>query len=46
MALTDELAHFLDCAAGRAEPLTPGSQGLEVVRILERARQWASSRVT
>lgn len=37
MALTEELRHFLDCAAGRAEPLTPGTQGLAVVRILEAA---------
>lgn len=34
MALTDELRHFLDCIAGRAAPLTPGRQGLDIVRIL------------
>lgn len=37
MALTDELAHFLDCIETGAAPLTPGQQGLDVVRILEAA---------
>ena len=37
MALTDELAHFLDCVENGTKPLTPGQQGLDVVRILEAA---------
>lgn len=36
MALTNELAHFFDCAATGAEPLTSGVQGRDVVRVLER----------
>lgn len=37
MALTDELAHFVDCVENGDAPLTPGQQGLDVVRILEAA---------
>lgn len=37
MPLTEELSHFLDCARSGRTPLTPGTQGLEVVRILEKA---------
>ena len=32
-----ELTHFLACARTGETPLTPGTQGLEVVRILEKA---------
>ena len=35
MALTDELDHFLTCIETGAMPLTPVSQGADVVRILE-----------
>lgn len=35
MALTDELRHFVDCIAGKSTPLTPGTQGLDVIRILQ-----------
>ena len=34
MALTDELAHFIDCISSGAQPLTHGQQGLDVVKIL------------
>lgn len=30
-----ELAHFLDCAEGKAKPLSDGREGLAVVRVLE-----------
>ena len=29
-----ECQHFVDCVRDRAEPLTPGQQGLDVVRVL------------
>lgn len=35
--LTVELDHFLACVRSGDAPLTPGTQGLEVVRILEKA---------
>lgn len=35
--LTLELRHFLDCVARRGRPLSDGRNGLEVIRILERA---------
>ncbi len=38
MALTDELEHFLDCIKTGKKPLTDGTQGLDVVRILNQAR--------
>lgn len=34
MALTDELAHFIDCIATGTQPLTSGQQGFDVVNIL------------
>jgi predicted dehydrogenase len=37
MALTDELVHFLDCVRTGATPLSAGTQGLDVVRILSKA---------
>lgn len=36
--LVAECRHFLDCCAGKAEPVSPGTQGLAVVRILEAAQ--------
>ena len=36
MPLTEELRNFAGAIEGRAEPLTPGADGVEVVRILER----------
>ena len=32
-----ETAHFLDCIAGRAEAVSSGAHGLEVVEVLEKA---------
>ena len=37
LPLTEELLNFAGAIEGTAEPLTPGSDGVEVVRILERA---------
>ena len=37
LPLTEELLNFAGAIEGTAEPLTPGSEGVEVVRILERA---------
>ncbi|MFZ2099415.1 MAG: Gfo/Idh/MocA family oxidoreductase [Oricola sp.] len=37
MALTDELAHFIDCIVTGATPATDGRQGVAVLRILEKA---------
>jgi predicted dehydrogenase len=34
-----ECQHFLDCIKGGKEPLTSGQQGLELVRILEAAKE-------
>jgi len=34
-----ETAHFLDCIEGRAEPISSGRHGLEVVEVLEKACQ-------
>ncbi len=31
--------HFADCIEGKAEPVSPGEQGLRVVRILEAAQE-------
>jgi predicted dehydrogenase len=36
-ALAVEAAHFLDCVAGGARPITDGEAGLRVVRLLEAA---------
>jgi predicted dehydrogenase len=36
-ALRTEAAHFTDCVAGRARPVTDGRAGLRIVRILEAA---------
>lgn len=35
--LTLEMEHFLHCVASRSKPLSDGVNGLEVVRVLERA---------
>ena len=35
--LTLECRHFLDCVATRRKPISDGSNGVEVVRVLERA---------
>jgi predicted dehydrogenase len=37
MALTDELAHFIDCIGSGQAPQTDGRQGVAVLRILEQA---------
>jgi predicted dehydrogenase len=37
MALTDELAHFVDCIERGETPLTDGRQGVAVLRMLEKA---------
>jgi UDP-2-acetamido-3-amino-2,3-dideoxy-glucuronate N-acetyltransferase len=39
--LRAEMSHFLDCCRTRAEPLTGGRQGLEVVRLLAAAAESA-----
>lgn len=36
-ALRTEMRHFRDCIRGEAEPVTPGKQGLDVVKILRAA---------
>lgn len=36
-ALAAEVAHFADCVAGKARPLTDGRMGLNVVKVLEAA---------
>lgn len=36
-ALDVEARHFVDCIKGRAKPLTPGSSGARIVRVLEAA---------
>lgn len=46
MALTDELAHFLDCIANNTGPLTSGAQGRDVVRVLAAASANQSPSVT
>ncbi|HEY6361804.1 MAG TPA: Gfo/Idh/MocA family oxidoreductase [Vicinamibacterales bacterium] len=38
-ALSAEAAHFVDCIATRRTPITDGSAGLRVVRLLEAATQ-------
>jgi predicted dehydrogenase len=38
-ALAMEIEHFADCILGGAEPLTGGSAGREVIRVLEAASQ-------
>ena len=35
--LTEELRNFAESIEGKAEPITPGEGGVEVVRVLERA---------
>ncbi len=37
--LNEELKHFIDCLEGRISPRTDGKEGLEVLRILERAER-------
>ncbi|UCE86758.1 MAG: Gfo/Idh/MocA family oxidoreductase, partial [Deltaproteobacteria bacterium] len=37
--LRAEIAHFVDCINGRAEPLTDGHNGLAVVRVLAAAQE-------
>jgi predicted dehydrogenase len=34
-----ELQHFLDCVKSRSTPASDGRNGIEVIRVLERARQ-------
>jgi predicted dehydrogenase len=34
-----ECSHFVDCVRNRKTPLTDGRNGLEVVKILEKAQQ-------
>jgi predicted dehydrogenase len=38
-ALQAELSHFLDCVSTRQSPLSNGQNGLDVVRVLEKAAQ-------
>jgi UDP-2-acetamido-3-amino-2,3-dideoxy-glucuronate N-acetyltransferase len=37
--LKEELQHFIDCVASRKQPLTDGSEGLRVLRVLELAEK-------
>jgi len=37
--LKEELRHFADCIQNRKTPLTDGSEGLRVLRILELAEE-------
>ena len=34
-----QLAHFIDCIEGRAQPLTDVASGVRIVRVLEAAQQ-------
>lgn len=34
-----EISHFLDCVAGRAEPIVTGEDGVEAMRLIAAARQ-------
>ena len=37
--LRRECSHFLDCVRKKEKPLTDGLNGLEVVKILEKAQE-------
>ncbi len=38
----DELAHFLDCAASGVPTTTPFADGIRVLEVIERAKEWAA----
>jgi len=38
--LKEELRHFLECISTRKRPLTDGKEGLQVLRVLERAQSF------
>jgi predicted dehydrogenase len=40
----DQTQHFLDCLEGKAEPLTPLSEGLAVLKVIEAAKRSSESR--